>query len=98
MASNISKPCEPPTPKYLDQRKPEKRGEMAKKLLSFTLKDDPTKTVQIEASLLEPIWDRLLNFLYQNVDIFTWSAFDMPRIPLKIITHKLNANPKFKQV
>lgn len=66
--------------KYLDQREPEKSVEPVEILLFFPLKDDPIKCIQI-GSLLPKEKNQLLDFLHQNIDIFVWSALDMPKIP-----------------
>ena len=42
--------------------------------------------------------EKLVQFLKNNLDIFTWSHEDMPGISTKIIQHKLNVDPKKKPV
>lgn len=58
------------TTEQLDQRESEKRGEPAKLMLSFLLKEDLAKLVQIEALL--PMEERnwLLDFLWNNSNFF----------------------------
>ena len=40
----------------------------------------------------------LVQFLKDNLDIFAWNHEDMPRIPPKVIKHKLNVNLEKKPV
>lgn len=98
MATMVHKDSETLTTNQLDQREPKKRGVLAEQLISFSLKDDPSKMVQVNALVSEEERNRLLKFLHHNVDIFAWLTSDMPRILLKVITHKLNIDPKFKLV
>lgn len=42
-------------------------------LLSFPLKGDPVKTVQIGALLSKEEQNQLLKFLLENADIFAWT-------------------------
>ena len=82
----------------LDQIEPKKIAEPAEKLLSFSLRDDPIKYIQIRSLLLEKEKNQLLDFLNQNENIFIWSASDMPGISPEIIVHGLNVDSKFKPV
>ena len=34
-------------------------------------------------------------FLMQNVDVFAWSPYKVPRVDLKFIVHKLNVDPLY---
>ena len=36
-----------------------------------------------------------LLFLIQNVDVFTWSPYEVPEVDPKFIVHKLNVDPSF---
>ena len=38
---------------------------------------------------------KVLLFLIQNVDVFTWSPYEVPRVDLEFIVHKLNVDPSF---
>lgn len=86
------------TAKQLDQREPRKKGESTEQLLSFLLKDDPLKFMQIKALLPKEERSQLLEFLWHNVNIFAWLASDMPKIFHEVITHKLNVDPKYKPI
>ena len=37
----------------------------------------------------------MLLFLIQNVDIFAWSPYEVPRVDPKFIVHRLNVDPLF---
>jgi len=37
----------------------------------------------------------LLLFLVQNVDVFAWSPYEVPRVDPEFIVHKLNVDPSF---
>ena len=34
-------------------------------------------------------------FLIQNVDVFTWSPYEVPGVDPEFIVHKLNVDPSF---
>ena len=36
-----------------------------------------------------------LLFLIQNVDVFTWSPYEVPEVDPEFIVHKLNVDPSF---
>ena len=38
---------------------------------------------------------KMLLFLIQNVDVFTWSPYEVPGVDPEFIVHKLNVNPSF---
>ena len=38
---------------------------------------------------------RMLLFLAQNVDVFAWSPYEVPRVDLEFIVHRLNVDPLF---
>ena len=37
----------------------------------------------------------MLLFLVQNVDVFTWSSYEVPEVDPEFIVHKLNVDPLF---
>ncbi|GMH05821.1 hypothetical protein Nepgr_007661 [Nepenthes gracilis] len=45
-----------------------------------------------------PIRDRLVTFLRQNADVFTWTIADMPGISGGVMVHKFDINPGHKHV
>ena len=61
-------------------------------------KDETTKTTRIGTTLSPRMRTRLIQFLKENLDVFTWSHEDMSGISPKVIQHKLNENPEKKPV
>ena len=37
----------------------------------------------------------MLMFLMQNMDVFAWSPYEVPRVDPKFIVHRLKMNPLF---
>ena len=37
--------------------------------------------------------DELVEFLKRNIDVFTWSAYETPRVDLSFICYHLKVNP-----
>ena len=54
---------------------------------------DPDKFFQVVAQLLAHEKHALIEFLRDNVDVFTWDACKAPGINLDFICHHLNINP-----
>ena len=74
-------------------------GEPMKKTISVQLtEEDPTKIMQIWSLLDEEAKSRMIHFLKGNVDVFAWSASDMPGIPAEVIIHRLKAVPDYSPV
>ena len=42
--------------------------------------------------------DKLAEFLIKNVDVFAWKSYNMPRIPIDVMCHKLHISPSYKPV
>ena len=40
----------------------------------------------------------LIEFLKENIEVFAWMSYKMPRIDLSFIRHKLNIMPKARPV
>ena len=55
--------------------------------------DDPEKFFQIGAKLPLHEREQLVEFLRENVDVFTWSAYEASGIDPSFICHNLNVNP-----
>ena len=62
------------------------------------VEDETTKTTRIWTMLSPEMRTRFIEFLKENLDVFTWSHEDMPGISPKIIQHKLNVNPERKPI
>ena len=57
-----------------------------------------TKMTRIGTTLSSKMKTRLVQFLKENLDVFTWSHKDMPGISPRVIEHKLKMNPEKKLV
>ena len=78
----------------------EKKGENKMEALETMAlaEDKTTKMTRIGMTLSPRMRTRLIQFLKENLDVFAWSAEDMPGISPEIIMHRLNANPERKPV
>ncbi|KAL8116987.1 hypothetical protein AgCh_023241 [Apium graveolens] len=75
----------------------EKRGKPTEDLVSIPLApEEPEKVTFVGATLEEPLRGKLVKFLQENSDVFTWSAADMSGIDPELITHKLNVDQNRK--
>ena len=76
-----------------------KTPEIVKKLETIELVEgDPTKTTQIGTSLNAKTKEKIVSFLKDNLNVFTWNHKDMPGILANIIQHRLNVDPEKKLV
>ncbi|XP_030950171.1 probable WRKY transcription factor 26 [Quercus lobata] len=55
--------------------------------------DDPEKFFQIGVQIPPQEKEELIEFLRRNVDVFTWNAYEAPRVDPSFICHHLNVNP-----
>ena len=62
------------------------------------VEDGTAKTTRIGTTLSPEMRTRLIEFLKENLDVFTWSHEDMPGISPKIIQYKLNVDLERKPV
>ena len=56
---------------------------------------DADRYFQVGSSMNEGDIIKMLLFLIQNVDMFAWSPYEVPRVDLEFIIHKLNVDPSF---
>ena len=85
----------------LDTRDEKKiaRTKMVDNLLLIPLDDKfPEGMIRISSKLSNEEFAELEGALKQNADIFAWSANDMPRVSLEVITHKLNVDLTYHHV
>ena len=61
-------------------------------------KNDPDKKVLVGTLLTKKEKDELMTFLQENMDIFTWSHKDIPRVDLSMVVHRLNIDRKYPSV
>ena len=54
---------------------------------------DDDRSFLIGASVKDEERVEMLLFLVQNVDVFAWSSYELPRVDPKFIVHKLNVDP-----
>jgi hypothetical protein len=59
---------------------------------------DPDKYFQIERNLESTKRSELVSFLMNNVDVFTWDLYKVPRVDPKFIQHQLNIDPRSKPI
>ena len=55
--------------------------------------DDKERYFQAGTQLPPPEKEELLSFLKENLDIFSWSAYEAPGVDPEFICHHLNVNP-----
>ena len=60
--------------------------------------DFPKLKFQIGARLNNTLRERILSFLSQNHDCFSWSHKDMIRIDPEVIVHRLQVDPNYQLV
>ena len=63
------------------------------RLEEIAIDDDSKKFFQVRAQLPPQEKEELLAFLMRNIDVFTWNAYEAPRVDPNFIYHYLNVNP-----
>ena len=59
---------------------------------------DMTKVTKMRTGLNPVLKSRIVEFLKKNLDVFTWTHKDMPRIDNEVIKHKLNVDHTKKPI
>ena len=67
----------------------------AEKLMKIKILPDTDRYFQIGTGMKSQDKVEMLLFLVQKVDVFAWSPYDVPRVDLEFIVHKLNVDPSF---
>ena len=62
-------------------------------LVKVTIRDDLEKFFQIGSQLPQQEREELVEFLKQNIDVFTLNAYEAPGVDPEFICHHLNVNP-----
>ena len=62
-------------------------------LVRVTIGDDPEKFFQIGSQLPQQEREKLIEFLKQNIDIFSWNTYEALRVDPEFICHHLKVNP-----
>ena len=77
----------------------EKEEDKVKALEEVELVDRmTTRMTRIGTTLSPEMRSRLVQFLKENLNVFTWSHEDMPSISPRVIEHKLNVNLEMKPI
>ena len=71
------------------------KASCAKDLVRVRILLDDDKSFLIGASVKDKKRVEMPLFLMQNVDVFAWSPYKMPRVDLEFIVHKLNVDPLY---
>ena len=64
-------------------------------LVRVRILPDEDRSFQIGARLKDEGRIKMLLLLVQNIDVFTWSLYEVPRVDPQFIFHKLNVDPLF---
>ena len=73
----------------------EKEEDKVKTLETVELVEgETTKKTRIGMALSPEMRAKLVQFLKENLDVFTWNHEDMPDISPQVIQHRPNVNPK----
>ena len=56
---------------------------------------DVDRYFQIGTSMKDKDMVGVLLFLIQNVDVFAWSSYEVPKVDPEFIVHRLNVDPSF---
>ena len=67
----------------------------AEDIVRVKILPDEGKSVEIRAGMKDEYRVEMLLLLVQNVDVFTWSPYEMPGVDPEFIVHKLNVDPLF---
>ena len=77
----------------------EKTLEIVEKLeMIVVVEGSPAKTTQVGTDISPRTREGIINFLKDNLDVFSWSHEDMPGIIASLIRHRLNVDPEKKPV
>ena len=68
-------------------------GAKSEELGKVIIGGDEEKFFQIEDQLPPQEKEELIEFLMKNFDVFTWNAYEAPRLDPSFICHHLNVNP-----
>ena len=77
----------------------EKTLEIVEKLeMIVVVEGSPAKTTQVGTDISPRTREGIINFLKDNLDVFSWCHEDMPGIIASLIRHRLNVDPEKKPV
>ena len=61
-------------------------------LVKVVIGDDPEIFFQIGSQMPNQEREELIEFLKQNINVFAWNAYKVPKVDPKFICHHLNVN------
>lgn len=67
----------------------------ADELIRVKILPNDDRYFQVGASMKDEDRVGMLMFLMQNMDVFAWSPYEVPKVDPKFIVHRLNMNPLF---
>ena len=67
----------------------------AEDLVRVKILPDDDRSFLIGASMKDEKRVEMLLFLVQNVDVFAWSSYEVPKVDPEFIVHKLNMDPLY---
>ncbi|KAL0404657.1 UNVERIFIED_CONTAM: hypothetical protein Sradi_2106500 [Sesamum radiatum] len=71
----------------------------AEELLNIELvPGDTGKTTWIDSQIDETLWEKVIQCLKRNIDVFVWTPQDLEGISPEVISHHLNIDPRIKPV
>ena len=62
-------------------------------LVKVAIGDDLEKFFQIGSQLPQREREELIEFLKQNIDVFSWNTYEAPWVDPEFICHHINVNP-----
>ena len=71
------------------------KASCAEDLVRVRILPDDDRSFLIGASVKDKKRVEMPLFLMQNVDVFAWSPYKVPRVDLEFIVHKLNVDPLY---
>ena len=67
----------------------------AEELVKVKILPDTNKYFQVGASMNDEDRVQVLLYLTQNIDVFTWNPYEVPKVDPGCIVHKLNVDPLY---
>lgn len=61
--------------------------------LTVSINEDSSCFFLVGTALSDPEQEQLISFLKRNIEIFTWTPYEMLGVDTSFIYHKLNVNP-----
>ncbi|XP_065633888.1 uncharacterized protein LOC136069372 [Quercus suber] len=68
-------------------------GVRCEDLVKVLIGDSPERYFQVGSQMPQPEKEELIDFLKRNINVFSWSAYEAPRVDPEFICHHLRVNP-----